>query len=227
MQCQCNDHVHHVYDAIAEHFSDTRYKGWPVVEDYIAALPIGSIVGDIGCGNGKYMGPYDHLAFLGCDRSGALMRIAHERGHDVQIADGLCLPYRSCVLDHALSIAVIHHFATPARRRAALAEIARVLRPGGTALVFAWALEQVSRKRAFAVQDNLVTWKTTARQSRKAALPEPASAPNDRTASTYERFYHMFVQGELQALAAEVPALDVIRDGYDRDNWWVVVRRRA
>jgi tRNA (uracil-5-)-methyltransferase TRM9 len=29
------EHVHKVYNAIAGHFSDTRYKPWPVVEQYL------------------------------------------------------------------------------------------------------------------------------------------------------------------------------------------------
>ena len=29
------EYVHQVYDEIAHHFSATRYKPWPVVEDFI------------------------------------------------------------------------------------------------------------------------------------------------------------------------------------------------
>ncbi len=28
-------HVHKVYEEIAQHFSSTRYKAWPVVEEFI------------------------------------------------------------------------------------------------------------------------------------------------------------------------------------------------
>ena len=30
-----NQHVHQVYEEIAHHFSSTRYKAWPVVEEFI------------------------------------------------------------------------------------------------------------------------------------------------------------------------------------------------
>ena len=45
-------------------------------------------------------------------------------------------------LDGVLCIAVLHHISTVERRLAMLAELARVLRCGGRALVTVWASEQ-------------------------------------------------------------------------------------
>lgn len=46
------------------------------------------------------------------------------------------------------------------RRLAVIREILRILKPGGVALVQAWALEQESdSKRAFTSQDVFVPWK--------------------------------------------------------------------
>ena len=42
------EHVHRVYDDIAFHFSHTRYKPWPKIAEFLAALPSGSFVADIG-----------------------------------------------------------------------------------------------------------------------------------------------------------------------------------
>ena len=50
------EHVYDVYEKIAPHFSNTRYKPWPRVEQFLNSLPQGSIVLDVGCGNGKYLG---------------------------------------------------------------------------------------------------------------------------------------------------------------------------
>ena len=41
-------HVHSVYDKIAPHFSDTRYKAWPRVKEFLLDLEPGSIVADVG-----------------------------------------------------------------------------------------------------------------------------------------------------------------------------------
>ncbi len=41
-------HVHNVYDKIAPHFSDTRYKAWPRVKEFLLDLEPGSLVADVG-----------------------------------------------------------------------------------------------------------------------------------------------------------------------------------
>ena len=41
-----------------------------------------------------------------------------------------------------ISIAVIHHFSTPERRKEAIAELLRIVKPGGKVLIFVWAMEQ-------------------------------------------------------------------------------------
>lgn len=60
--------VHEVYEVIANHFSDTRYKPWPVVENFLNSLSCGSLGADVGCGNGKYIGVNPNLLILGSDR---------------------------------------------------------------------------------------------------------------------------------------------------------------
>ena len=53
----------------------------------------------------------------------------------VGLADTLSVPIRSGSVDAVLSIAVLHHISTEARRVAALKELMRVLRTGGEMLV--------------------------------------------------------------------------------------------
>ncbi|KAF0030531.1 hypothetical protein F2P81_017262 [Scophthalmus maximus] len=50
------EYVHQVYDAIASHFSSTRHSPWPRVCHFLSLLPPGSVLADVGCGNGKYLG---------------------------------------------------------------------------------------------------------------------------------------------------------------------------
>lgn len=54
--------VHAVYDAIAPHFSATRYKPWPLIPLFLSSFPPGSVGADLGCGNGKYLPIYSALA---------------------------------------------------------------------------------------------------------------------------------------------------------------------
>ncbi|XP_047248555.1 probable tRNA methyltransferase 9B [Girardinichthys multiradiatus] len=150
------DHVHNVYDKIAPYFNDSRYKAWPKVRQFLLDLLPGSIVADIGCGNGKYLHINKEVFKLGCDVCRPLVDFAWSQGHEVQMCDGLCLPYRDGCFDAVLSIAVIHHFSTKERRIRAIKEMARTLRVGGRIMIYVWAMEQ--KRRKFEKQDIFVPW---------------------------------------------------------------------
>jgi len=61
------EHVQSVYEAIAGHFSDTRYKAWPVVDSFFAGLKPSSVGLDVGCGNGKNMAIRNNIKTIGLD----------------------------------------------------------------------------------------------------------------------------------------------------------------
>ncbi|KAJ1552993.1 tRNA methyltransferase, has a role in tRNA modification, partial [Cladochytrium tenue] len=86
--------------------------------------------------------------------------VALERNHVHAVYDAIADHFSATrYKDFVLSIAVLHHLATPARRAAAVAELLRILRPGGSLLVFVWALEQSeSARRRFDAQDVYVPW---------------------------------------------------------------------
>ena len=136
-------YVAETYDKIAPHFSDTRYKPWPNVCNYLNDLPAQSVVVDVGCGNGKYFVVNPELMVFGTDVSRNLLKIAMEKPNiSVAHADSLLLPFRDNCFDHLISIAVIHHFSNDALRKAAVEELVRIVRPGGTLLITVWAFEQ-------------------------------------------------------------------------------------
>ncbi len=58
-----------------------------------------------GCGNGKYLHINEDIFKLGCDVCQPLVDSAWSRGHEVQLCDGLRLPYRDGCFDAVLSIA--------------------------------------------------------------------------------------------------------------------------
>lgn len=177
------DHVHAVYDAIATQWHHTRGKRgvlWPGATQFLQRLPQGSIVADVGCGDGKYFpaiweaGSY----VIGTDISRPLLktaqkipagdgendvpesrRVSKERLHlrnrpAVAVADCMAVPLRSNSCDAAICIAVLHHLSTKERRRRCLEELARIVKPGGMINIQAWAMEQdESSRRRFAVND--------------------------------------------------------------------------
>lgn len=141
-----NSHVQQVYEEIADHFSGTRHTPWPKISKFINEIPAGSMMVDIGCGNGKYLGINKSIFEVGSDRSFNLTQICHERSHETYIGDVLNIPLRNSSFDYCLCIAVIHHMSTHKRREKAVKELLRILRPGGKLLIYVWAMEQELQK---------------------------------------------------------------------------------
>ncbi|SLM34311.1 trna (uracil-5-)-methyltransferase trm9 [Lasallia pustulata] len=225
-------HVHRVYDQIAYHFSSTRYKPWPLVERFLTGLPDGSVGIDVGCGNGKYLTVNPNVFMVASDRSPNLVKIASQhQPHGSIVADNLALPHPSGLFDFAISIAVIHHLSTPARRVGAVAAILDALRPpsgdssenglngnmGGKALVYVWALEQKGSRRGWDEgdeQDVMVPW-VMKRKDDQGGTAE----------TTFHRYYHLYRRGELENDIVEAGGA-VTESGYERDNWWAIAVRK-
>ncbi|KAI6239630.1 Alkylated DNA repair protein alkB-like protein 8 [Aphelenchoides fujianensis] len=123
-------------------FDTTRFSIWPAFRRFLESFPPGSLLFDAGCGNGKYLCFDVPLVRIGCDYSENLCRIAASKGCAVFRADVLALPLRAECADGVLCAAVVHHLATPERRLRAFQQLARVLKPGGRALVSGWAMKQ-------------------------------------------------------------------------------------
>ncbi|KAH8410894.1 hypothetical protein KR222_007172 [Zaprionus bogoriensis] len=166
--------VHEVYDKIADHFSDTRHTPWPQVAQFLHSFEPHSVLLDVGCGNGKYLGCNPLLLNIGCDRSLGLLGVSSGRGQSVFRCDCLQLPVRSASIDGCISIAVIHHLASTERRLAALREMARVLRPGGRALVYVWAKDQRKndKKSTYLRQNKAVNKQRTTEQAQRQHLAQ-------------------------------------------------------
>lgn len=157
------EYVHQVYNEIAPHFSQTRYKPWPIVTEFLKSREMGSVGIDVGCGNGKYLDVNPNVFMIGSDRSSGLISCAHDinHGYNVMVADGMHLPHLDDTFDFAISIAVVHHWSTRDRRIAAIKHIMSKVRPGGEVLVYCWALEQGESRRGYhegMEQDVLVPW---------------------------------------------------------------------
>lgn len=97
--------------------------------------PAGDRMIEIGAGFGRLADEYvDYRSVVLLDLSGAQIQAARERLRDdsryeVIEGDAFHLPFPDASFDTVVCIRVIHHFEDP---RPAIAEMARVLRPGGT-----------------------------------------------------------------------------------------------
>ena len=81
---------------------------------------------------------------FGCDYSAGLLSICRKRHFQSVRCNCLNVPFRDAIANACICIAVIHHLTTEERRRHAIREIARILKPnkGAKALIYAWAKEQ-------------------------------------------------------------------------------------
>ncbi|CAH0386728.1 unnamed protein product [Bemisia tabaci] len=151
-------YVHEVYQQMtkAEHPHHETNSPWPRIKQLIEQLEPGSLVCDVGCGNGKYLSMNSSVFKIGGERCSRLAHVARQKENEIIICDNLALPFRDESFDAVLSIAVVHHLATTERRVCALKELTRVLRIGGKLIITVWAMEQ--RHRKFESQDVLVPW---------------------------------------------------------------------
>jgi SAM-dependent methyltransferase len=94
----------------------------------------GQRVLDVGCGTGGVLASLaDRAAVVGVDRSELALAHCRARGLlNVAVADGDRLPFAPASFDVVLLLDVLEHFAD---EQALLAQVRRLLRPGGTLLV--------------------------------------------------------------------------------------------
>ncbi|KAM6172092.1 tRNA (carboxymethyluridine(34)-5-O)-methyltransferase ALKBH8 isoform 1-T1 [Erethizon dorsatum] len=240
------EYVHRVYEEIAGHFSSTRHTPWPHIVAFLKALPDGSIVADIGCGNGKYLGINKELYME--------------------------------------------------RRVAALQEIVRLLRPGGKALIYVWAMEQEhnnqkskylkgnrisqgekeeiksdkctqrllepmsdmgsqnsassvtsiddiqekessskkvtnselpihTNRTSFHSQDVLVPWHLKTKTSKDKPVEPFDSVGSHEPSPVFHRYYHVFRDGELEATCQTLSNVSILQSYYDQGNWCVILQK--
>ncbi len=264
------DHVHKVYDAIATQWHHTRGKRgvlWPSATQFVQNLSEGSLVADVGCGDGKYFpaiweaGSY----VIGTDISLPLLETSvlaeqenvpesrrvgqHRRGLQkrpaVAVADCMFVPLRSKSCDAAICIAVMHHLSTTDRRIRCLEELSRIVKPNGRIHVQAWAMEQASNsKRRFAATDVFVPFNAQPKYLDKvnectgAIANEVSKSVAEQYSEAYEkadfderkglvvfqRYCHMYREGELDNLVRQIPSLRLVESGYESGNHYVIVK---
>ena len=198
-------YVKKVYNTIAKQFDNTRYRPWTCVEEFLDTIPKDSIIGDIGCGNGKNMLYKDDCLNYGCDFSESLVNICLQKGLNVICGDILNIPYKTESFDYTICIAVIHHLSTVEKRKKAIEELERVTKKGGKILVLVWAFEQEDdSRRKFTIQDNFVDW----RDKQQNLLGK--------------RYYYVFQKNELESLVDEKK---IEKSFYEKGNWGIILRK--
>jgi len=95
---------------------------------------------DIGCGTGTQAAALArHASVTGIDADPEILRRARSKAPGVTFIEGTAqaLPVDDAAFDCAVTTLVLHHLG-PETKRAALGEMARVLRPGGRLVIADW-----------------------------------------------------------------------------------------
>jgi len=116
------------------------------------ALALDAAILDYGCGQGRICGQLAQLGYqnlLGVDFSEQMIRTAKARNPDLSfsVVDGRGLPYANGTFDAVLLIAVLTCIPSDAAQRSLIAELSRVLRPGGLLLVSDYPLQTDERNQ--------------------------------------------------------------------------------
>lgn len=199
--------VRATYDRIAGHFSQTRTHPWPQIPAFLDGRS-GGVGVALGCGNGRHV---ELLAdccgrAVGLDLSRELLGLAVERATDYE-ADWVQgsvdrLPFGDDSVDIGVYIATLHHLDSQATRRASLDELARILAPGGRALVSVWSTTHSTFDETEGF-DTVVDW----------TLPGGETVP---------RYYHIYDPDEFER-DLDASALSVERTFTDDGNCFAVV----
>lgn len=200
------EHVQKVYEEIVDSFDETRYKPWPQVKNFIESLPKDSLIGDIGCGNGRNMLIRNDVIFKGCDLCNGFVTLCQKKGLDVIKGNNLNIPFDTETFDATISGAVIHHFATEERRIKAIEELIRITKKGCQIYISVWA------NKYKIPEDRYVPWKKS----------------NKSNVKVKDRFYHFFGHGELEELIKKTKYNVAIKKVWlESDNYHIILLKET
>lgn len=204
--------VRATYERIADHFATTREHPWPEVESFCAGRHAETAL-DVGCANGRHTELLTEHAtrVVGIDISGELLSIARERVPRATFLEGdaTALPLADDAVDLAVYVATIHHLPDRRLRRRSLEELARVLAPGGVALVSAWS----TTHDRFADADVDADAETGLDTEIDWTLPNGETVP---------RYYHIYTPREFDE-DLEASALSVADSFVSSGNCYAIV----
>lgn len=146
------------YDKIAEDFNVTRKFAWPEFDLLKPYIKKEDSFLDIGCGNAR-LAQYliQNLKFkiqnyFGIDFSDKFIKIAKNKFSKAQFKTARKiweLPFKDNEFNTVAGIAFLHHIPSWELRAKVLAEIYRVLQPGGILFLTNWNLWQLNRIKKY------------------------------------------------------------------------------
>ncbi|MBU1036526.1 class I SAM-dependent methyltransferase [Patescibacteria group bacterium] len=136
------------YNQIASHFSQTRVMPWTEFGLFKEYIKPGQKILDLGCGNGRWykflIDQHLPVEYYGLDNSEQLIKVAKETYSNEAarfiLGELTKLNFPENSFEVVVCIATLHHLPSRQLRQQAIAEIYRVLKPGGYFLMTNWYL---------------------------------------------------------------------------------------
>lgn len=176
---------HDVWERIGPSFHATRERTWNHVVSFLESLPPGRVL-DLMCGNGRHMEAAVAAGHdsVGLDFSRPLCRFASLHAPAVA-GDATALPFGSGSFDACTYVAGLHGIPEAQGRAKSLAELYRVLRPGGVAQVTVWwrAAPRFAALDSDGPVDVVIPWKAAGLDAQRA--------------------YHLYTEVSLEAVCVE------------------------
>ena len=208
-----DENVCDVYNKISGHFDKTRSHSWPKIEEFSKIFSEGSLIADVGCGNGRNCKLRDDCIFHGYDNCDGFVNICLKQGINCKKSNILDINCSDNKYDYTMCIAVIHHLSNEERRINSIKELIRITKPGGEILIYVWAKEQ-RKFKDHDTKDVFVPWNLQKRYSNQ-----------EETIKIYNRYYYLFEKGELEKLVYKADSKVKIKEsGYQKDNYYVIIR---
>jgi tRNA (uracil-5-)-methyltransferase TRM9 len=164
------------------------FRHWSIFRNELEALAErwqkGKLL-NLGCAHGPDFLPFmQGFDLYGVDFSAEMLRFARKYSQkfdfsvSLSLADIGRLPYSDKTFDWAISVATYHHIKGEEKKKAALDELRRVLKPGGEAFITVWNRWQP--RFWFSRREVAVPWR--------------------KKAKTLYRYYYLFSYPELEKL---------------------------
>ncbi|RWS16247.1 tRNA methyltransferase-like protein [Dinothrombium tinctorium] len=142
-------YVHDVYSQIARECGACSPVRSHIKEFLFEEFEFGSLLMDIGCGDGKYLNLNSDIFTIGLERcedwfnkdNNVIRNNNSSNCNDILIGDLIYLPIKDEFFDGVICCGVLHHLSTTERRIRALKEMCRILKIGGKLMITVWAFE--------------------------------------------------------------------------------------
>lgn len=207
------------YDKFSADFSDTRQHEWPEFNILKPLLKKYDRLLDLGCGNGRLRRFIDKNLlpdgnYFGFDISQGLLDIArrdHPQDHFFRGSFAEKLPFGADNFEIIASVAAFHHLLNKKDQKACLAELHRILKPGGTLFLTTWKIPRKNFK------ENLKRWDFWRSNWQNYLVPFGKEK--------HPRMYRMVPASVLKRLLKKA-GFEIISSELCRGRNWVVVARK-